>query len=283
MPPRTTPTLRQRRLGIELRKLRERAGMSPKEAGELLETAPTRINNIEAGRYGVSSEKVHHFATGYGCQDEELVAALMSMTGTRRRYWWNEYREQLPPALLDLTEMEHHARSIRVAQVVHYPGLLQTAEYARVVFQQSSRQLLPHEVEFRVSHRIKRQAILYGERCTPYQATLHEAVLRMEFGGRATTRAQLAHVLDMTERDNITVRVIPFAAGAFPGAGHTVEVAEGPVPQLDTVAVDTDHGSVFPHRDDELDSYRNFMTRFESVALPPHDSRDFVRRILENL
>jgi transcriptional regulator with XRE-family HTH domain len=284
MPPRSTPTVRQQRLGAELRKLRERAGLTAREAGELLSTAPTRINNIESGRFGISAEKVRTFAVNYGCSDDELIAALADMTGGRRqRHWWEEYREILPAGLLDLAEMEHFARSIRQAQVLHIPGLLQTAEYAREVFQQSSHGLPPPEVEFRVSHRIKRQKILYDDSPTRFQVTIHEAALRMQFGGREVTRGQLKHVVTMSEHPHVTVRVIPFTAGTFPGAGHTVEVAEGPVPQLDTVMVDTEHGCVFPYADAQLANYRRFMDRFEAVSLPPDPSREFIREIVETL
>jgi transcriptional regulator with XRE-family HTH domain len=283
MPPRSTPTERQRRLGAELRKLRERAGLTARQAGELLSTAPTRINNIEAGRFGISAEKVRTFAVNYGCEDEELIAALAQMTAGRRSNWWEEYREVLPAGLLDLAETEHYARSIRVAQVVHLPGLLQTLDYARVVFQQSSHQLPAPEIEFRLSHRIKRQKILHGDEPTPFLATIHEAALRMQFGGRDATRAQLEHIVSMSEQPHVTVRVIPFASGAFPGAGHTVQLSEGPVPQLDTVSVDTEHGSVFPYADAQLATYRRFMDRFEAVSLAPEPSRDLIRKIASDL
>jgi transcriptional regulator with XRE-family HTH domain len=283
MPPRSTPTERQRRLGAELRKLRERAGLTAREAGELLSTAPTRINNIEAGRFGISAEKVRTFAVNYGCEDEELIAALANMTGGRRSNWWEEYREILPAAMLDLAEMEHYARSISMSQVVHLPGLLQTVDYARLVFQQSSHQLPQPEVEFRLSFRIKRQKILFDEEPTPFRAIIHEAALRMQFGGTDTTRAQLEHIIAMSQEPHVTLRVIPFSSGAFPGAGHTVELAEGPVSQLDTVSVDTEHGSVFPYADAQLANYRRFMERFEAVSLGPDPSRDLIRKIVSDL
>jgi transcriptional regulator with XRE-family HTH domain len=283
MPPRSTPTERQRRLGAELRKLRERAGLTARLAGELLSTAPTRINNIEAGRFGISAEKVRTFAVNYGCEDEELIASLARMTAGRRNNWWDEYREILPAGLLDLAETEHYARSIRVAQVVHLPGLLQTLDYARAVFQQSSHQLPAPEVEFRLSHRIKRQKVLHGDEPTRFRATIHEAALRMQFGGRAATLAQLEHIVTMSREPHVTVGVIPFSAGAFPGAGHTVQLSEGPVPQLDTVSVDTEHGSVFPYADAQLETYRRFMDRFEAVALAPDPSRDLIRKIASHL
>ncbi|GAB2878526.1 Scr1 family TA system antitoxin-like transcriptional regulator [Streptomyces mayteni] len=283
MPPRSVPTARQRRLGAELRKLRDAASLSTTDAALRLKISQSRLSAIEGGRYGVSAERVRAFVRTYGSYDAELANALAAMPATRRRNWWDEYRDYLPSGLLDLTELEHHARSIRTAQVTHLPGLLQTVDYARTIFRQSIPELPPPMVEFRTSHRIKRQQILWADTPTPYTATVHEAALRMRFGGPETTSAQLTHLVEMSERDHVTVRVIPFEAGIFPGAGQTVLYAEGPVPQLDTVQLDTEHGSEQLHSDAQLAKYRTFLERFEAIALTPRASRDFVHRIVKTL
>ena len=146
------------------------------------------------------------------------------MTGARTRgWWWEEYRELLPVGLLDLAEVEHHATYVRVATTVHIPGLLQTTEHARVVFNAGIPQLAPYEVEHRISHRIKRQAILHGDAPTPLTAIVHEAALRMGYGGSTVARGQLQHLIDMGEREYVTVVVIPFGAGPFPGSGQSVD------------------------------------------------------------
>ncbi|MGW3563966.1 helix-turn-helix domain-containing protein [Streptomyces sp. NPDC000941] len=283
MAQRTAPTARQQRLGTELRKLRERAGMTAREAGELLGGNQARISNIEAGRSPVSAAMVRTLACNYDCSDEPLLEALAGMTGERRRGWWEEYRGILPTGLLDLAELEHHATGLRIGHTVHIPGLLQTIDHARVVFQQGVPALPPPEVEHRLSHRIKRQAVLYRDEPPTFTAVLHEAALRMQFGGPATTRAQLQHILDMSERDHITVVVIPFASGAFPGSGQSVCYACGPVPQLDTVQLDQSHGSVLLDAEAQLVKYRTLLDRMEAAALKPNKSRDFIHEIARSL
>lgn len=283
VPPRSTPTARQRRLGAELRKLRERAGLSSTEAARQLNITPSRLSAIEGGRYGVSEERVRTFASHYGCADKALIDALAAMTRGRRRYWWEEYRGVLPADMLDLAELEYHATAIRTTQVSHLPGLLQTVDYARCVFHQHIPELAPPLLEYRTSHRIKRQQIFLGDNPKPYQAVIHEAALRMLFGGNEVTKHQLNHLADMSEHDNITVRVVPFAAGAFPGSGQTVLYAEGAVPQLDTVQLDTEHGAVQLFADVQLANYRTSMRRFEQIALDPDDSRKFIRSIARAL
>lgn len=283
MPPRTAPTARQLRLGAELRKLRERAGLTAREAGERLGANQARISNIETGRFGLSEQRVRTLARNYTCTDEALIEALVAMTGERRREWWEEYREILPTGLLDLAELEHHAVRLRTAYTAHIPGLLQIAEHAREVFHQVVPALPPPEVEHRVSHRIKRQAILYRADPTPYRSIVHEAALRMKFGGPAVARKQLQHILDMSERDHVTVLVIPFDAGAYPGSGQSVCYAEGPVPQLDTVQLDQSHGSVLLDAEAQLNKYRILLDRMEAVALGPEQSRSFIFDIVRSL
>ncbi|MEV5599146.1 helix-turn-helix transcriptional regulator [Streptomyces sp. NPDC052496] len=283
MPAREAPTVRQRRLGGELRKLRERAGLSATEAGALTGLGQSRVSNIEVARIGVSAERVRTLARAYGCADAALVEALADMAVGGNRGWWEDYREKLPPDLLDLAEMEQHATAIWTAQVSHLPGLLQTTDYARLTFLQNVPEPSPPHVEHLVSHRIKRQEVLYRESPVPYTAIIHEAALRMEFGGHSLTRKQLEHIVAMSERERVTVLVIPFSAGIFPGAGQTVVYAEGVVPQLDTVQLDTEHGAVFEYADAQLDRYRTFMKRFEAMALGETASREFIHTVINDL
>lgn len=134
-------------------------------------------------------------------------------------------RDTLPAGLLDLVELEHHAAFVRVATVIHMPGLLQTRDHARALFDSTVPPLPPHAVEHRISHRIKRQA-----------------ALRMGLGGPTVARAQLHHLIEMSERENVTVLVVPFGSGPLPGSGQPIDYFGGPVPRLDTVQLDTDHG-----------------------------------------
>ncbi|MGW3565874.1 DUF5753 domain-containing protein [Streptomyces sp. NPDC000941] len=283
MPPSNPPTVRRQRLGAELRKLRERAGMSAAAAAGLLGSNQTQISNIEAGRHGVSADRVRTLACNYSCTDDALIEALIGMTGERGRHWWEEYRGILPAGLLDLAELGHHAVALRVAPAIHIPGLLQTPEHAREVFRQVVPALPPHEVEHRVSLRIKRQEVLHRDGATPLTAVIHEAALRMKFGGPEITRMQLRHLSEMSERDHITIRVIPFDAGVFPGAGQAVFFALGPVAQLDTVQLDQTHGPVFIDAEAQLQKYRALLDRLEEVALKQEESRSFIHNIMQSL
>jgi transcriptional regulator with XRE-family HTH domain len=283
MPVRTNPTGRQLRFGAELRKLRERAGLTSTEAAQRLGMKQAQVSNMETGRLGVSAERVRTLACHYDSSDKALVEAMAGMTGDRKRGWWEEYREILPTGLLDLAELEHHARRLRTAVTVHIPGLFQTTDYAREIFRQAVPELPPPDIEHRVSFRVKRQAVLFRSPPTPHQVILHEAALRMMFAGPRVTRDQLAYLLDMNEREHIAIHVLPFHSAVFPGSGQSIYYAEGPVPQLDTVNLDQSHGPVFLDAEAQLDKYRVLLDRMEAAALTPEQSQIFVHNILKDL
>lgn len=112
---------------------------------------------------------------------------------------------------------------------------------------------------------------------------IHEAALRMQFGGRKLAHAQLNHLLDVCERPAVRLLVIPFAAGTFPGSGQTVNYLEGPVSQLDTAQVDSSHGPEFLDGEAQLAKYRAHLDWMERIALSPEASRDFIRDIATSL
>lgn len=282
MPIRSSPTARQLRFAAELRRMRERAGLTSAEAAGLLGIKPNQISNMEAARFGVSPERVRTLARHYDCADNGLVEALVTMTGERKGGWWEEYRELLPAAWLDLAELEHHARTLRDAITVHIPGLLQTAEHAREIFRQAVPSLPAPEIEDRVSFRLKRQRVLYGDTPTRYDVTIHEAALRIAVGGPVVAQAQLRHLLTMGEQDHVTIRAIPFSAGAFPGSGQSVYYADGPVPLLDTVQLDQSHGPVFLEAESQLLKYRTLFERLEAVALSPAQTRDLISAVVRS-
>jgi transcriptional regulator with XRE-family HTH domain len=283
MAPRSAPTERQRRLGAELRKMRVAAGMTTEVAAGLLGVPRTNVPNMESGRSGISPERVRTLASNYGCIDEALIDALAAMASERSKGWWESYRGQLPVSFLDIAEMEWHAKCLRIALSVHLPGLLQTEDHARAVFEAVIPRLPPADVDVRVSHRLNRQQVLDRPEPPQLDVILHEAALRMEFGGPAVARRQLEHMLRVSERKGVTVRVIPFKAGGFPGAGQSVVYVESAVPQLDTVELDSTHGPEFIDSEMQLHKYRAQLDAAEAVALTPDASRAFIHTLADDL
>ncbi|MFI6939408.1 helix-turn-helix domain-containing protein [Streptomyces sp. NPDC050418] len=279
MPPRNTPTQRQKRLGAELRKMRLAAEVTTEYAASLLGIDRNKVANIESGVRIITPDRLRTLACNYDCQDEKYVQALADMAADRTRGWWEGYRGQLPGGLLDIAELEWHAARLRAGLCVHVPGLLQTDAYARTLFGAALPALSADEIELRVALRLQRQQVLHRKDAIRYDGYVHEGALRTEFGGAKAMRSQLERLCELSEKDNINVRVITFKAGAFPGAGQSVIYAEGIIPQLDTVELDSAHGPEFTHAHAQLDKYRSHLDWMERNSLSDHASRDFIQAI----
>lgn len=283
MSPRPVPTARQRRIGAELRKMREQAGMNVALAAEKLGVDRTRISNMEAGRLGVSEERIRTMAVIYSCADQAYIDALVGMAAERSHGWWDEYRDRLAADAADLAELEHHAVGLRTVQIMHLPGLLQTEDYAKAVLSTAEPEPTPVQLRVRLSYRLRRRDVLDRDHSPQCTFLIHEAAFRMQFGGPKVARRQLDYIADASHRDNVTVRVIPFSAGGFPHAGGSTTYVLGPVPKLDTVQLDAPTGVAFLDGDTHLANYRRVLDRIEQLSLNPEDSRTFIHTIAQQL
>ncbi len=244
----------------------------------MLGVSNVQISQIESGLSGVSEQRLRRLASHYVCADEEFVNALVEMATDRTRGWWEEYRGLLPTSFLDLSELNHHALFRRDVAILYVPGLLQTEEYARAVFSGRVPELTRDELDLRVRHRMASQQIT-----VPYELVIHEAALRIRVGDRGASRAQLAKLLECSEADKVTVRVIPFDLDGFARAASTMTYVGGTVPKLDTVVRDVPHGSAFIDSEAQLGSFRTRFRKVEAVSLDPERSRDLINRLSKEL
>ncbi|MFI0260888.1 helix-turn-helix domain-containing protein [Streptomyces sp. NPDC017056] len=279
MPPRTRPTERQRRLGLELRKLRNRAGLSGDQAGSLLDADRTRISNIEAGRVDVARNRLYMLLRRYGCPHGPLFEELMAMAQETGRGWWGDFRDVVAPVGRDLAELEARSAGIRVHEPLFVPGLLQTADYARAVIAESEQD--EHRVERFVEFRMARQRILAG--VVTYRAIVHEAALHVQIGGPKVMRRQLLRLIEAARQPNVTVQVFPFEAGSYSSFSRSFGIFGGSVPELDTVHLEHPMDSVFLRDGDHIEEYAKMFERLSGLALPAvdpestpesHESRD---------
>ncbi|MEV0221182.1 helix-turn-helix transcriptional regulator [Streptomyces sp. NPDC050704] len=283
MATRRHPTARQARLGAELRKLRDAAGLKATEAATLLGVSSVQMSQIESGVAGVSEERVRRLAANYACPTAELIDALVAMATDRTRGWWEAYRGILPAAYLDLAELDHHATFRHDVAVIHVPGLFQTEAYARALFAYMNPEFPEDEVEHRVSHRMKRKVVIEGPDAIPYETVIHEAALRIKVAGRTASQDQLARILELSDADHVVVRVIPFGLDDFAGAGSAMAHLGGSVPCLDTVVRDAPHGTAFVDSGAQLEHFRKLFRRVKEASLTPEQSRDLIHQLAKEL
>ncbi|MBK6018371.1 helix-turn-helix transcriptional regulator [Streptomyces sp. MBT53] len=285
MAPRNQPTARQVRLGVELRKLRDLAGMSAREAAGLLTSTSAQMSQIEAGLSGVSEERVRRLGALYACADEELIDALVAMATDRTRGWWEEYRGVLPPGFLDLSELEHHARYLRVVSTAHVPGLLQTEEYARALLGAGNPHAPTEATERRVALRMRRQELLTREAPPRVWVVMDETVLRWPVGGAAVMRAQIDHLIEVNRLPHVTLQIMPFANGPHPamraGAFHLFRFRAPELP--DVVYLNGLVGAVYLDKSDDVVVYREALDRLGAQAAPARKTEALLGAIRKEL
>jgi transcriptional regulator with XRE-family HTH domain len=282
MPPRTNPTLRQRRIGAELRKMREAAGLSTNTLSRDLGIDRTQVSQIEAAKVGVSPERLRSFAAACKCMNEPLIEALEAIVQDRSKGWWEEYRGTIPDGFLEIAELEKAATSLALWVVTHMPGPCQTISYASSTFGRLIPPLPRHELEARTTFRMQRKADLRRAQ-KPITCFIYESVLWTRFGGTSILREQLDSLIEDSEQPWMTIRVVPFDIDTFPGAVENLVYASGMVPELDTIEVESSRGSIHLDAASELASYRSIFKRTESMTLSESDSRDLIRKIARNL
>ncbi|MEV5511044.1 helix-turn-helix domain-containing protein [Streptomyces orinoci] len=268
-------------MGTELRRLRESAGKTARAAGELLGTDQAKMSMIEAGRRGISEERIRKLAGFYACDDPALIDALCGIARERRgQFWWDAYRDALPASSLDVAELEHHATYVRTVQMLVVLGIFQTRDYARAIFGNG---LPVNELEALVEFRTRRRMVLNRAEPVPYKAIVHEAALRMRYGGRRVAKGQLGALLEAADWPSVTLRVIPFEVEEITGHAQSVFYAGGAVPQLDTVHIDSPFGGGFLDALPQLVQYRELMNVIEDTALSPGESRDLINQIAREM
>ncbi|MCD9143919.1 helix-turn-helix transcriptional regulator [Streptomyces albireticuli] len=270
-------------MGTELKRLRERADITANEAARLIGVTQSKMSNFESGRAAVSEDRLRKLADHYGESDAAFVDALAVMATEKVRGWWDEYKGVLPPALLDLAELEQHAERLRAFQVVHIPGLLQTAEHARALYSNNMTDMAPEAIEATVDFRVKRRKILDREAPQRLDVVIHEAALRIKVGDRKVALDQLRFILEMMDRPRLTVRVVPFEQDWFMGASFSMLYMEAALRRLDTVQIDKVNGSAFVDEEGQLDYHRRVLDAASGMALSGSRSRDLIHRIAQQL
>ncbi|CAM4056609.1 helix-turn-helix transcriptional regulator [Nocardiopsis rhodophaea] len=278
------PTVRRMLLGSELRKYREARDISRAAAGHHIRGSESKISRMELGRVGFKERDVEDLLKLYGVTDKQVVRTLTDLArDTKKPGWWQHYGESLPNWFQSYVGLEEAASRIRVyeAQFVH--GLLQTEDYARSVI--SSGVLTPSlEVEHRVEVRMKRQRHIYEGSDVRLWAILDEAALRRPVGPVDIMRRQLQHLLHACDHPNITLQVIPFAAGAVAAEAGSFTILRYPDFELsDIIYLEQLTGSMCLDRRSEIDAYTMAMERLSVIAEPPSQTQDLIKGMIDDL
>jgi transcriptional regulator with XRE-family HTH domain len=283
MPVGGKPTVRSRRVGTELRRLREAAAVTTAQAAELLHCSPAKISRIENGIVSVRVVDLRLLLDRYGDQDQEHRAYLERLAReSNKRGWWQDYGDTIPPYYADFIGLETDASYIKTWEATIIPGLLQTPEYARAVMLANPAMISPDKLENFISIRHERQARLEQVTDVRLDAVIWEVALITTVGGDEVQRGQLARLLELMDRPNISVQVLPLEAGDKANmSGSFVMFSFGSERSVSTVFVETLTSSQYLERDQELRGYTLVFDALRSAALSPASSAMRIRQQLE--
>ena len=282
--PEQNPTLRARRLALELLRRREAAGLTREEAARQLEWSTSTIFRIETGRSRPQPGNVRVLLELYGVSGPERDGLIRLAREARQPGWWHSFRDVLPNPYEVFIGLEAGAASIRNFEPVVVPGLLQTEEYARQMSRGGPRELDRDDIERRVQVRMERQRILPREDRPRLWAVIDEAVIRRAVGGSEVMREQLRHLIDSAEQGKTTLQVVPFSAGAHAGTTGPFIILDFPEPTDPAVVyVETLAGDLYLEERADVDRYTLAFDRLLAAALHPDDSVRLVQEAARTL
>lgn len=280
-----SPTVRRRRLGMELRRLREASGLMIEDVAKHLECSMSRVSRIETGKSVARIRDVRDMLDLYTVSDVEQREQLLTLAKeAQQRGWWTEYEAVLSAGLDTYVGLEASAASIRSFQTHLVPGLLQTEEYARALIRAGRPGESPENVDRMIALRSRRQAMLANSDSLEMWAVMDEAVLRRPIGGTAVMRAQLARLLEAGDLASVTIQVLPFARGAHSGLDGAFTIIGFPDPtDLDVVYVDCPAGNIFLEKERDVRRHTTWFDHLRAAALPPDESADFITAAADDL
>jgi transcriptional regulator with XRE-family HTH domain len=282
--PGQNPTLRGRRLAVELMRRRDAAGLSREEVARQLEWSTSTIFRIETGRSRPQPGNVRVLLDLYGVTGAERDGLIQLAREARQPGWWHSFRDVLPNPYEVYIGLESGAASIRNFEPTVIPGLLQTEEYARKMFRNGPRELDQDEIERRVQVRLERQRILAREDRPRLWAVIDEAAISRIVGDPEVMRGQLRHLVESTEQGKTTLQVVPFRAGAHAGTTGPFVILDFPEPTDPAVVyVETLAGDIYLEERTDVTRYTIAFDRLLAAALHPDDSVRLVEQATDAL
>jgi transcriptional regulator with XRE-family HTH domain len=282
VPARQSPTVRRRRLGIELRRHRESAGLTIDRVAEILECSHSKISRIETGQVRATPRDVRDMLEIYGVESEQREALIQIAREARQTGWWHAYGDVIKESAY--VGLEVAAASIRSYEGLLIPGLLQTTHYARAVTRAVRPEQRPEQIERQVELRMARQSILTQDDPPALWAILDEAVLRRSVGEHGIMGEQLHHLTEVAELPTVTLQVLQYSAGEHAGMDGAFTILSFPEPADPAVVyLENATSDLYLEGPDEVRRYTLLFDHLRAAALKPDDSTALIATLLKEL
>ncbi|MFJ8713171.1 helix-turn-helix domain-containing protein [Streptomyces violaceus] len=283
--PEPAPTLLKMLVGVQLAGFREDAGLAQDQAARAVGFSPAKLSRIESGkgRRPPTENDVRALLQLYGTDDYEVSVLLKLLRRAGEPGWWQRYDKRLMPEWFDrLVGLQEAAATIRTFEIQYVPGLLQTPAYTRAVVVRGLPNASAGEVERRVELRRHRARLLLRQEAPQLWAVIDESVLLRVLGSTDVMREQLTHLVEMAERPNVTVQIVPLSVtNASAPAIPVTYLRFGGLDLPDVVYLEHIKSANFLEDRDETEEYRIALDRLADEALKPRDSLELLRQTMK--
>lgn len=271
-------------LGMRLRDLREKAGISYEEAARALHVNQTTVRRMEKAEVGLKLPYVEKLLQTYGVSREETETFLSLAEEANRPGWWHRYRDVLPEWFSLYVSLEGVASRIRAYEPHFVPGLLQTEDYARELLRVGFPLSDDTELERRVALRMERQELLRRPDAPHLWAVMDETVLRMTVGSPQVMRAQIDRLIEAMRMPNVTLQVVPYSSGPHVAQGGPFQLFRFRVRELPDI-VYTEGLTAAGYLDQRTDvaAYLEALDRMCAQATPVRHTESFLRDLRKEL
>ncbi|MEU9890752.1 helix-turn-helix transcriptional regulator [Sphaerisporangium sp. NPDC051011] len=263
-----SPTVRHRRLGRELRRLREQAGLSVAEVAVQLGWSPSKVNRIENARIAPSTSDVGNACDLFGADSVTKAGLIQLCRDASQRGWWTVYSDVFSGSYVVL---EAESTAIRTWEPLLIPGLLQCEDYAREVLR-TRPGLDGSELARRVDARMARKITLLGANAPSFHAIIDESVLHRPVGTPGVMARQLDDLAQVSNWANVTIQILPLTVGANAGLDGAFSILSFDVDDPDVGYTGSVGGEVYVEAADQVRDLKLTFERLADEALPPVES-----------
>jgi transcriptional regulator with XRE-family HTH domain len=274
-------TVAKRRLARILTDLRKDAGWTANQVCDKLQWGRGKVGRFEANSWvRPEMSDVRDLLRLYEVPDERQRELEELAVRSRVRGWWRDsevFTNEFPG-------FEADASCISVYMPLVLPGLLQTAAYIQAQLQIGTQSTAWRKGA--LATRLRRQKILDrpDETCPELRAVITEASLMYRWGTQETRREQVTHLVEMSQRPNVEVRLLRFADGPHPGMGDSINLFDFPEENdLSLVYMETEYELIEVDEGDRVETYREIFDRIRAAAAEPAASTDYLKQLAESL
>jgi hypothetical protein len=247
----------------------------------------SKVIRIETGAVGVSTNDLRALLGLYGVHDQDRIAELVELArASRQSSTWSTYRGEISPQFLQFLEYEEAASVLRSYEPLLIPGLLQTEEYAAAIIQGlADPAASPEIIRRRMEIRLTRQRLFEQEVPQTFIYIMDESAIQRLIGERNIARGQVGRLIEVAQRPNITIEIVPFTAGLHRGMLEPFLILEFPDPEdSDVLFLEDSRDMIISHDEaGEITGYREVFEELKSISLSPDDTLAYLANLLKQI